>query len=95
MSVHKLYDGAIYIILGGMNLFAYILFICWYFYSEIHESSVYHSGFDTGPAAAAGEKRIFSRSKSFRHLHTSHVAHLNSTVDFFSVYIRNIGRKRR
>jgi hypothetical protein len=55
VSVHK---RAIYIILGGMNLFAYILFICWYFYSEIHESSVYHSGFDTGPAAAAGEKSV-------------------------------------
>ena len=52
VSVHKLYDGAIIygiciIILGGMNLFAYILFICWYFNSEIHESSVYHPGFDT------------------------------------------------
>ena len=90
VSINRLYDGAIYgiciIILGGVNLLAYIFFICWYFCSEIHESSVYHPGFDreyTEEVAGVDTRGPLTRGRSLRHLHTSHVKHLNCTIDFF------------
>ena len=101
VSINKLYDGAIYgiciIILGGVNLLAYIFFICWYFYSEIHERSIYHPGFDTVDTteASGGDTRgPLNRARSFHHLHTSHVTHLNHTIDYFLDHILKTLRKK-